>query len=55
MVNDHLTLWAEPEDKGTVVIVTPDYHALQPNWSLLLLVNLKDSLHCKQGMLLVNM
>ena len=27
---------------------------LQPNWSLLLLVNIQESLQCKQGMLLVN-
>ena len=28
---------------------------LQPDWSLLSLVNTQSSLHCKQGMLLVNM
>ena len=29
-------------------------YILQPDWSLLLLVNIRGSLHCKQGMLLVN-
>ena len=29
-------------------------YILQPDWSLLILVNMQDSLHCKQGMLLVN-
>ena len=30
-------------------------YILQPDWSLLLLVNIQGSLHCKQGMLSVNM
>ena len=30
-------------------------YILQPDWSLLSLVNTQSSLHCKQGMLLVNM
>ena len=33
---------------------TDMHYILQPDWSLLLLVNIQDSLYCKQGMLLVN-
>ena len=43
--NNHPTLRAEPEDKGD--FCKPDYHALcavQPDWSLLLLVNMQCSL-----------
>ena len=45
-----------------VVIVTVNprltgimFYILQLDWSLLSLVNTQSSVHCKQGMLLVNM
>lgn len=51
MKNNHLTPGVEPEDKGNQISL---HYILQPDWTLLLLVNIKGSLHCKQNMLLVN-
>ena len=51
MNNNHLTPGVEPEDKGNQISLQ---YILQPDWTLLLLVNIQGSLHCKQGLLLAN-
>ena len=56
-VNNDPTLRAGLEDKGeSIITVYPRLshimcYLLQPDWSLLLLVNIQGSLHCKQGSL----
>ena len=54
IVNNHLR--AEPKDNSGFLnhkfqTNMHYYYILQPDWCLLLLVNMQDSLHCKQGSL----
>ena len=52
MVNNLPTPRVEPEDKSgycNLYLLCIMCNILQPDWSLLLLVNIKGSLHCKQG------
>ena len=61
MVHKNPSQRSQPEGKGCLAIVINlcllwfVCYILYSDWSLLLLVNIHGSLHCKQGMLLVNM